>query len=352
MIFEKKASVSQGEGNDNELLIDIGKRKVKKGDIFTFAVDADSNNAWDGGRLAVQIEPAQKALVFEAAPDNDANLYEDFGKQGNEGWYYGYGTDGNDFQPVYLNGEEYGSVLQNGLVLKKDGVHPSAKAGAVYRWIAGKNGTVNLEGNYYKFRNEDEKDTSADGVNVSVFLNGKRIKGMSYDVSISKKKDIICEIEKTNLEVKKNDRIDFIITARKNTAWDYGRLDMDILSVKRPDYSSVAKERTNRTNLAESFGEQGSDGWFYLEGRTPGGASLLQKTKDGDGFCSGKEADLQVKKDFVQPGARRHAMYQWVAAKDGSVDIIGSYVKFGQNDANPSWPDGTRVMVYLNKKVI
>ena len=89
------------------------------------------------------------------------------------------------------------------------------------------------------------------------------------------------------------------------------------------------------------------------EGANPDKAEVLQtKTADKSGYLSVKDNGLEIKRDFVQPGVKKHAMYQWVVAANGTVNIDGEYVKFGHQDGNPSWPDGTKVIVSKNSKVL
>ncbi len=353
VIFEKSVEVYQGDGNNHTIAFELEKQNVKKGDKITFVVDGLKNNAWDGGKLSAQIKPCAGEISFVPGNDNDANLQADFGEQGNEGWYYGFGNSSAEFKLADYNNGEYTSALHSGLQLKKDGVQPGEKAGAIYRWIAGKDGKIDLEGAYYKSRKEDPENKIADGVKVEVYKNGTLVDGMSYDIAVSNDEEIVQSIESYGLMVQKGDQLDFIITAKNNSSWDYGKLEMDISSVAETAVDDDNdNERENDANLELDFGEQGSNGWYYLEGKNIEHAKLLSTRADDGGYISTKASGLEVKKDFVQPGSSSLAIYRWIVAQDGEIGLIGSYTKFGQQDSNPSWPDGTKVSIYHNNKLI
>ena len=59
-----------------------------------------------------------------------------------------------------------------------------------------------------------------------------------------------------------------------------------------------------------------------------------------------------MKKDFVHPGEKKAAIYQWVVYEDGKIDVLGDYTKFGHNDENPDYPDGVAFKIYLNGEVL
>ncbi|MDE7258062.1 MAG: hypothetical protein K2N77_02310, partial [Lachnospiraceae bacterium] len=262
LLHVKSGHVSQGDGNDNTSYFDLNGIRVKKGDLITFIIDPLKNNAWDGGRLGVQIKPHSN-IIYKPGPDNTTNLEADFGEQGSDGWYYGFGNSSAEFKPADKNGDEYKHIWHDQLLLKRDGVHPAREVGAIYRWVVAENGKIDLAGGYYKARNEGE-DNTPDGVRVAVYKNGTLIDGMNYNVPISKTEEIAQVIEKTGLDVKRGDKLDFIIFAKNNSDWDYGRFSMSIMTPVEeiPDTDNTA-------NLAADFGEQGSGGWYYGYGDTP-----------------------------------------------------------------------------------
>ncbi len=348
LLKEETVAVKQGDGNNNTKSIDFSDVAVKKGDYITFEIDARSNNAWDGGRLAVQILPhSDEKVLFIPDSDNCGDLFADFGEQGNKGWYYGFGTSSSDFDFADYNNGEYVSVKKENLLLKKDGVHPSANAAAIYRWIAGADGKIYLDGAYYKSRNENAEDNAPDGVKVEIFVNGTLVQGASYDVPVSKTEEKVQKIKISDVEVKRGDNVDFIVSAKNNAGWDYGKLEMKISDapIETPDTPEEpdkpdedGTKRVNSANLAMDFGAQGSNGWYYGMCDWDGNnfSELPFDAPNNRYFNFGKP---ELKADFVEPGNGRNAAYKWIAAADGSIRITGKYVKF----ANSEDPNATGV---------
>ena len=62
--------------------------------------------------------------------------------------------------------------------------------------------------------------------------------------------------------------------------------------------------------------------------------------------------DLEIKRDFVNPGKGEAAVIKWKAAQSGTIKIDASYTKLKNEDKNPDWPDGTIVTIYHNEKVL
>ncbi|MDE7131917.1 MAG: hypothetical protein K2O65_08995, partial [Lachnospiraceae bacterium] len=340
LLRKQEGHVSQGDGNDNTALFDLAGIRVKKGDLITFVIDPLNNNAWDGGRLGVQIKPHSN-ITYKPGPDNVTNLEADFGEQGSDGWYYGFGNKSADFKPADKNGDEYRHIWYDQLLLKRDGVHPALEVGAIYRWVVAADGKIDLAGGYYKARNEGT-DNTPDGVRVAVYKNGTLVDGMNYNVSISKKEEIAQVIEKTGLDVKRGDKLDFIIFAKKNSEWDYGRFSMSIMSPveEKPDDDNIA-------DLYDDFGEQGSKGWYYGYGDTTG--EFKQAVLSGEEYSGGKKTKL--KKDGVEPSKGAGAIYRWIAGEDGLIDLLGDYIK-SKNESGNDIPDGVKVAVYKNGTLI
>ena len=342
-IFKKNAKVLKGDGNNTNIKIELEKINVKKGDLITFEIGAKENNAWDGGKLGVQISPYKNvSKEFNPAPDNNANLFIDFGEQGNEGWYYGYGNSSKDFEFAEYNNGEYSSVMYDGLLLKKDGVHPSADKGAIYRWIVGEDGIINLDGTYFKAKDESQDGDEPDGVQVATYLNGTAISEMVKDVPISKNEEIAVELAKNDLTVKKGDKIDFIITAKSNVAWDYGKLQMKITDPNNREY---VPDTDNVASLYDDFGEQGNKGWYY--GMCDWDSTNFQKLQyDSENQRYYNNGKPELRKDYVEPGAGYNAAYKWVAGKDGKIKISGEYIKYpNSEDTNAN---GVCIRIFQN----
>ena len=62
--------------------------------------------------------------------------------------------------------------------------------------------------------------------------------------------------------------------------------------------------------------------------------------------------DLEIKRDFVNPGKGKSAVIKWKVAQNGTIRIDASYTKLKNEDKNPDWPDGTRVTLYHNGTVL
>ena len=347
LLFEKDAEVLEGEGNNTSLEISFEKMEVKKGDAITFDIDAKNNNAWDGGKLAVQIRPyVEQKEEYISAEKNKASLFKDFGEQGSNGWYYGCGNTSAEFKPADFNNGEYSSVTCDNLLLKKDGVHPSANAGAIYRWIVGEDGQINLDGAFYKSRNESKEDNTPDGVQVAVYLNGELVEGMSYDIPVSKDEEVSKKIQKENLEVKKGDKLDFIITAKKNAAWDYGKLEMKIVdSSEKAEEVEIKADEDNTADLFADFGKQGNKGWYYGTCEWNGANfTLLEYDAENNRYFDNGKPEL--KKDFVEPGNGLNAAYMWIAGEDGRIQISGDYTKY-PNFEDP-YATGVCIRIFQN----
>ena len=80
-------------------------------------------------------------------------------------------------------------------------------------------------------------------------------------------------------------------------------------SGENPDFTPG--DWDNNTALAglTTF-EQGSDGWWFLEGTSPDDVRILEKMNgDGTAYLSDTSEGLELKLDFVHPGADLDAMY-------------------------------------------
>ncbi|MBR3036236.1 MAG: FIVAR domain-containing protein, partial [Lachnospiraceae bacterium] len=99
---------------------------------------------------------------------------------------------------------------------------------------------------------------------------------------------------------------------------------------------------------------QGTDGWWFLEGTSPDDVSVLTKMNaDGTAYLSETAEGLEIKRDFVHPGAEMDAIYRWIAGADqDGLDLEGTYVKFGHQDSNPDWPDGVTLRIWHNEKLL
>lgn len=62
---------------------------------------------------------------------------------------------------------------------------------------------------------------------------------------------------------------------------------------------------------------------------------------------------VEVKKDYIAPSTTgKNANVKWVVAENGRINIEVEYTKLINEDANPSWPDGTNILLMKNKTVL
>ena len=103
--------------------------------------------------------------------------------------------------------------------------------------------------------------------------------------------------------------------------------------------------RTNDTNLKDSFGRHGTDGWYY--GMCDWDSQNFEKLPyDPDNNRYYNNGKPELKADFVEPGNGRNAAYKWVVAKDGTINVKGDYTKFANSDDSSA--DGTSVRFFIN----
>lgn len=347
LLQQDKAAVKKGDGNDTKLSVNRKEQKISKGDKITFMICSDENNAWDGGRFTASIHPPLSVSI-EGGRDNNTSLANDFGKQGENGWVYGYGNMPGEFEycdamAPNADGAYTKSGLE-GLEIKGDYVQPSQEKGAVYQWIAAKTEKITVTGAYTKFGHQDADLNWPDGTKVEIYLNDKCL--WSKPVSVQEAKDTYQEFVLKNLKVKKDDKLSYIITAKKNNAWDGGRL-MTIIKSQNEKPQVFEPGKDNETNLAAAFGKQGNDGWYYGASADDGsGFELLPYDEILKRYFDGAKPELKA--DFVEPGNGRSAAYKWIAAENGNIRIKGKYTKFansGDENAN-----GVTLSIYQNKK--
>ena len=343
--------------------LDVSGLKVKKGQYITMVINGLDNTAYDGGKYEFSIR-STSGLVgnseknikpwYDGKRTNFASTMDDFGKQGYNGWYYQFGYYKDPFFAVNVerceNNERY--YTSDYVEIKKDFIVPGNKGkSANVKWIVAENGKINIDLEYTKLKNEDSNPSWPDGVTVYLMKNNTVLKKQYFaprrDAEVTKSLAI------DNVSVKKGDAITMIVDPGANNAYDAGKYMFVIEDASKTPKVKVG-DNDNNTSLNDlESTDQGTDGWWFLEGNSPSDAKVLTKrTPDGEGYNSRRTEGLEMKKDFVHTGAARDPIYQFVVGETGKVDITGSYVKFGQEDSNPSWPDGVTVKVWKNNKVI
>ncbi len=329
--------------------------EVHEGDCITLMVDGRENTAYDGGNFTFVIEDAELRTMnmVNNSGSNYANLAYDFGEQGSNGWYYLEGRSINRAEVLSKKTPDntgYMSRKQKNLEIKKDFVQPRLNADAMYKWVVAADGEIDITGLYTKFGHEDPNSGWPDGVTINIYKNNTNIYSEKCNCSKGEGNNNVREININKLAVKKGDILTFDIGCNKNNAWDGGRLEIDIADSNGIKVVVGDEERSNNTVLGaiESM-KQGTDGWWFLEGNDPLYARVLTyQNDDKSAFISPSNNGLEMKKDFVHPGEKKAAIYQWVVYEDGLIDVLGDYTKFGHNDQNPSYPDGVQLSIYLN----
>ncbi|WP_022764111.1 hypothetical protein [Butyrivibrio sp. XPD2006] len=328
---------------------------VNKGDRITLLVDGKENTAYDGGNFTFVIEDAELKTMkmVNNSGENRANLAYDFGEQGSNGWYYleGRSIDRAEVLSVKTTDNAgYVSRKQKNLEIKKDFVQPRLNADAMYKWVVAADGNIDVTGRYVKFGHEDPNENWPDGVTVNIYNNSTNIYNTVCECSKGEGNDNVRDIDIKKLQVKKGDILTFDIGCNDNNAWDGGRLEIDIADSDEIKVVVGDEVRTNKTVLGKlSDLKQGTDGWWFLEGSSLSSARVLSyMNEDKTAFVSPANNGLEMKKDFVHPGEKKAAIYQWVVYEDGQIDVLGDYTKFGHNDENPDYPDGVKFGVYLN----
>ncbi len=355
----KKESFAPVVGREVTKDLSVNGLMVKPGDCISLLVDGKDNTAYDGGNFKFVVEDAELKTIpmVNKSGKNIANLALDFGAQGSNGWYYCEGRGIEKFEILQKKNEDgsgYISRKQKNLEIKKDFVQPRLNANAMYKWVVAANGQIDITGDYTKFGNEDPNMDWPDGTRIGVYINRHNIIDETVTCPRGEDKRNTKAINIKKLNVHAGDVITFEVTCNKNNAWDGGRFNIDIADSNEIKVVVGDEERTNNTVLgALTSMAQGTDGWWFLEGKTPADAKVLTYLNaDGTAYMSTKNEGLEMKKDYVHPGKDKPAMYQWVAYEDGKIDIIADYVKFGQNDSNPNYPDGVKVSVYKNNDIL
>lgn len=333
--------------------------EVKEGDTITLLVDGRQNTAYDGGNFTFVIEDSEiktTKMVNESGV-NYANLAHDFGQQGSNGWYYCEGRSIDKAEVLSKKTADdtgYVSRKLKNLEVKKDFVQPRLNADAMYKWVVAADGEIDVTGQYVKFGHQDPNENWPDGVTVEVFQNNTSLFKTECNCSKGEGNNNTRDIDIKKLKVKKGDILTFDIGCNKNNAWDGGRLEIDIADSNVKKVCLGDEVRTNNTVLGNLDKiEQGHDGWWFLEGNDLETARVLTYTNDDKtAFVSPTNNNLEMKKDFVHPGEKKAAIYQWIVYEDGKIDVLGDYTKFGHNDENPDYPDGVSLKIYLNGEVL
>jgi len=347
---------------ENLAEIRIDKLPVTEDESLYFVVDPKSNNAYDGGSLYVSISDHAPAVpsfdVDSTRKDNNANSMEDFGKQGSNGWYYMYGTDPGECSLVSHEMEgEYINCTSPNLSISSGFIHPAINDNAVLGWVPAVDGDIDLRIRYTKFEQNDGNPDYPDGVKIKVYKNEELLYEEHVDAPDEGENKIRYRVPK--LHVLTTDRLSFMVDAEGNSSYDGGAFDVTIIDVNgATDESSVSVDsfdtRQNFADVKDDFGKQGSNGWIFQWGYwdDPFNAYNAAPFDQGEDRYF-NDSWLEIKRDYANPGVHdRSAIIKWRVAQNGTVAIRASYTKMKNEDANPEWPDGTRVSIYLDNTLL
>ena len=342
--------------------LDVAQLSVGRDDYISMVINGKDNNAYDAGKYEFSIkglsplagQTENDAINWDMDRSNNGSVRDDFGKQGTFGWCYQYGYYNDPSFAVnienYNVNDKYTTI--DGVEIKRDFIVPGNKGrSANVKWVVPGDGSIDVLASYTKHKNEDKNPGYPDGVTVYLFKNNEVLRKEDFDPVVDE--EVTKDMSVYDVDVHRGDRITLLVDGRSNTAYDGGNYSFDIEDAELKTMKMVNDSGSNNANLAYDFGDQGSNGWYYCEGNSVDRFEVLsEKTSDNTGFVSRKREGLEIKKDFVQPRLNAHAMYKWVVAKTGEIDVTGLYTKFGHQDPNESWPDGVTIDVYKNKKNI
>ena len=354
VLLSKKVNVYRGDGNNNVIDFSFDALSVRRGDWLTFQISADNNYAWDGGQLSVVVEPTSTIRIMPGE-DNWTVLREiPSVEQGTDGWYFFEGNSPDSARlltKLSKDKSEYTSRRTDGLSVKKDFVHTGAELDPIYEWVVARNGDIDIYGTYTKYGQEDQNPDYPDGVTVIVRKNDKVLLRKKVKVLKGDGNNNVISFHFDKVAVKRADRISFQISRDKNYAWDGGQLSVVIEPTSK---LQLKPGSDNNTVLGDiKYVKQGIDGWYFYEGTSLKDAKPIRYMNDDKSAYVSKKTDgLEMKKDYVHPGAMLSPIYRWVVAKDGEIDVFGRYIKFGHADENPDYPDGVTLTVSLGDKVL
>lgn len=342
--------------------LDVEKVEVAANDYITMVINGKDNNAYDGGNYEFKIMTTSGlvgetektvAAKYNKPITNNADLADDFGAQGNNSIYYQFGYNNDPYFAVNVERYEDNErryIASDGLEIKNDYIIPGKNGkNANVKWVATKNSTVDVFCTYTKLKNEDKNPAWPDGVKVLLYHNGNLLK--SEDFAPLTDQVVTKDLSAKAIKVKAGDAITLVVDGKENSAYDGGNYTFEIEDTVRKTLELKNDSSENQTTLKNDFGEQGSKGWYYAEGKSIKELDYsLSYDSKNNAYYSAKRPNLEIKADFIQPRKRAMAAYQWVVAKDGQIDIEGDYCKFGHQDPNKSFPDGTVIYVYHNDK--
>ena len=274
-LMKKQVDAFQGDGNDNTVTFSFKDLEVKSGDIFSFRIMPNGNNAYDAGRLNVVIGKDDRYDEVEPDPNrtNNTVLKDSFGRHGTDGWYYGMCEwDGTGFEKLPYDSENNRYYNDGKPELKADFVEPGSGKNAAYKWVVAKDGTINVKGDYTKFANS--ADDGADGTTVRFFLNGQEKKYIGMNGRSAEDRT---ESFDETYEVKAGDILIFAVNPEGNDSYDGGRLSIEI------------------SDITDSTSNPGNGGQISSDPSTPAAADAEADEKKADDKKAAVKTDADSK---------------------------------------------------------
>ena len=343
--------------------LSVENLEVAEGESLYFVLDPRNNNAFDGGSLYIAISDvnaAGPALTEDSGRrDNNANSVTDFGAQGSNGWRYLYGTSWSDCALVSHAVEGgYINATSPNLSISQGFIHPSLNHNAALGWTPAVSGNVDLRVKYTKFAQNDGNPDFPDGVTVRVYKNDELLYEQHVDSPVAEGENMV-KFRRAKLHVTPSDQLYFMVDPEGNASYDGGTFDITVIDVAgRGDESDISVNtpdtRQNFADVNADFGPQGSNGWIFQMGYEDDPFHAWNMTSYDQGEDRYFESSwLEIKRDYVNLGENgRSAIIKWRVAQNGKVRIDASYTKMKNQDANPDWPDGTRVSLYYNDTLL
>ncbi|MBR4163168.1 MAG: hypothetical protein IKR11_06570, partial [Solobacterium sp.] len=270
--------------------LDIPSLKVNRGDYITMVVNGINNNAYDGGKYEFSIMSTSGLVgnternvpaTYDGKRVNFASTKDDFGKQGYNGWYYQYGYNRDPFFAVNIekceNNEKY--YTKDGVEIKKDYIVPGPNGkSANVKWIAAETGKINIDLQYTKLKNEDANPAWPDGVTVLLMKNGTVLRS-EYFAPLTDR-EATKDLSINGVNVNKGDAITMIVDPGANAAYDGGKYRFVIEDANKVPTVKVGDYDNTTSLIGLTSMQQGTDGWWFLEGTSPSNAKVLTKMTD------------------------------------------------------------------------
>jgi hypothetical protein len=334
----------------------------------TRAVDLQGNSLGVSGNYLLSDSPifveGSVTGVPRPSPSDEAILAAsaaDFtGKQGENGWTYGYVDGSGPFtlMPTYTSNEwnyfwtanfSYLSVTAVDMHPSLDGSTP---VNVVRRWTSDRAGLVHIVGNF-------QGETQGDGVGVSILLDGKPALARHLIGAAFPAAQAFDLVE----SVSPGSTVDFVVDVgpAADMSYDATNFSVQILTSASsapsvfPDTGSDAAASAQAapasgTVLADSVrdfsGIQGGGGWFYGDFASGGADFEAEPFFIGTAWM-GRNGTLSIGATKQMPAVVPRgveefaAVRRWTSAYSGAVHVVGSFQDTGQGQ-------GVGVTVLLN----